>query len=150
MLIPGLLLFDRCSPANPFIARQRCDVLPGRKRCRICGKGRPQIRWQAVNDTARYFLIRYSHTTMLLQSGFRAYREPLPEAFKTCFALAERAVHASLLRHVPVAVDHGTNTKGYRHGNERAEHTIQLISDEQRDDNNQRVQPDGFAEQQRC
>ena len=51
-LAPGLELLCGFDPADPFITRQRRNIVPGRQRLRINPEERFQIRGEVMNDPA--------------------------------------------------------------------------------------------------
>ena len=52
MLFSGFRLFNGDYPADPFITRERCKILPRCKRFRVRSYSFPQIRWNFVHYTA--------------------------------------------------------------------------------------------------
>jgi len=53
MIVPGFGLFDDCRPANPFIARQRRQLVPFFQQVGLCQKDGFNILWNVMNDTRR-------------------------------------------------------------------------------------------------
>jgi len=72
VLVPRLLLLDRNGPANPFVARQRRDVLPRSKRFCISSEGFPEVGWQLMRDAARYLTFVY-HISIVIQNSSHSY-----------------------------------------------------------------------------
>ena len=59
MLSPCFGLFYGDRPADPFIARERCDVFPCGKRGLVGGKGFPQIRGDFMRHAAGDCFLRH-------------------------------------------------------------------------------------------
>ena len=62
VLLPGFRFLHRDHPADPFIARQRRNVLPSRQRRRISDQRLPQIRRHFVHHAAGKF---FAHRLIL-------------------------------------------------------------------------------------
>jgi len=61
------LLFRRDDPTNPFVPRQRCQILPGRLCRRFRAEGLAQIRRGFVHRTGSAFVLRHCFLPQALQ-----------------------------------------------------------------------------------
>src|SRR5580658_9008728 len=76
LLGPGFGLFRRRHPADPFIACERCDVLPGGERLWVHEECAFKIRREPMHDTARDGLSAH---------GFKSYPPPRAAIFAACY-----------------------------------------------------------------
>src|SRR5678815_1995111 len=69
-LAPCLGFFRGFDPANPFVAGERRNILPRRKRCLIMPEQFAQVCWEIVNDPAGNGLfVRHEHSPSPLSAN---------------------------------------------------------------------------------